>query len=177
MCNFNVNTISFHSFIVWFYVWAHNASALVTVECAIELAGFGVALTTCEHFQKCHWLVFRYKPYGKQGYQWRLCIYYIKVLPSHEDTCVVPNNNHIPAAHTCGRHRSPDTKQLECRHLSVAPGWILTAVLKRSYTKWRLERLRIFLTLIIDSCTVGFLVITRGADLISVGCWDIRASC
>jgi len=30
---------------VWFYVWAHNASALVTVECAIELAGFGVALT------------------------------------------------------------------------------------------------------------------------------------
>jgi len=30
---------------VWFYVWAHNTSALVTVECAIELAGFGVALT------------------------------------------------------------------------------------------------------------------------------------
>ena len=30
---------------VWFYVWAHNASALVTVEYAIELAGFGVALT------------------------------------------------------------------------------------------------------------------------------------
>ena len=30
---------------VWLYVWAHNASALVTVECAIELAGFGVALT------------------------------------------------------------------------------------------------------------------------------------
>ena len=46
MCDSNVNTISFHSFIVWFYVWAHNASALVTVECAIELAGFCVALTT-----------------------------------------------------------------------------------------------------------------------------------
>ena len=45
MYDSNVNTISFHSFIVWFYVWAHNASALVTVECAIELAGFGVALT------------------------------------------------------------------------------------------------------------------------------------
>ena len=45
MCDSNVNTISFHSFIVWFYVWAHNASALVTVECAIELDGFGVALT------------------------------------------------------------------------------------------------------------------------------------
>ena len=45
MCDSNVNTISFHSFIVWFYVWAHNASVLVTVECAIELAGFGVALT------------------------------------------------------------------------------------------------------------------------------------
>ena len=26
-------------------MWAHNASAPVTVECAIELAGFGVALT------------------------------------------------------------------------------------------------------------------------------------
>jgi len=26
-------------------MWAHNASALATVECAIELAGFGVALT------------------------------------------------------------------------------------------------------------------------------------
>jgi len=46
VCDSNVNTISFHSFIVWFYVWAHNASALATVECAIELAGFGVALTT-----------------------------------------------------------------------------------------------------------------------------------
>ena len=34
---------------VWFYVWAHNASALVTVECAIELAGFGVALTVIMH--------------------------------------------------------------------------------------------------------------------------------
>ena len=45
MCDSNVNTISFHSFIVRFYMWAHNASALVTVECAIELAGFGVALT------------------------------------------------------------------------------------------------------------------------------------
>ena len=45
MCDSNVNTISFHSFIVWFYIWAHNTSALVTVECAIELAGFGVALT------------------------------------------------------------------------------------------------------------------------------------
>ena len=29
-------------------MWAHNASALVTVECAIELAGFGVALTLNE---------------------------------------------------------------------------------------------------------------------------------
>ena len=45
VCDSNVNIISFHSFIVWFYAWAHNASALVTVECAIELAGFGVALT------------------------------------------------------------------------------------------------------------------------------------
>jgi len=26
-------------------MWAHNASALITIECAIELAGFGVALT------------------------------------------------------------------------------------------------------------------------------------
>jgi len=32
-------------------MWAHNASALVTVECAIELAGFGVALTTGIHLQ------------------------------------------------------------------------------------------------------------------------------
>jgi len=46
VCDSNVNIISFHSFIVWFYVWAHNTSALITVECAIELAGFGVALTT-----------------------------------------------------------------------------------------------------------------------------------
>ena len=47
MCDSNINTILFHSFIVWFYIWAHNASALVTVECAIELAGFDVALTVC----------------------------------------------------------------------------------------------------------------------------------
>jgi len=52
VCDSNVNTISFHSFIVWFYVWAHNASALVTVECAIELAGFGVALTTGDDFEQ-----------------------------------------------------------------------------------------------------------------------------